>query len=666
MSSVKQEIQTLIQKIKYHDNLYYQTQSPEISDAAYDKLFLKLKKLEAAHPELIQKDSPTQNVGGKVSDKFQKIKHGVPLLSLDSLFAPEDILQFDTRIKKDLGKDQVDYVCEFKFDGVSVSLTYENGLFTKGGTRGDGQVGEDITHNLKTIASLPQKLKGKNPPRYLQLRGEVLFLLADFHNFNSQLAKKGAPIFANPRNATSGTLRQLDSSITAKRPLTLFCYDIMDHSDDLDLQSQSQAIKLLKSYGFTTGDFHPICRRVDDILKIQEEYQVKRDQLPYEIDGLVLKVNDLEDQKILGYKARSPRFAFAFKFAARQEETLVESIVFQVGRTGAITPVANLKPVDISGVTVSRATLHNFEFLENLDARVGDTVKVARAGDVIPAIVQVKIEKRPAHSKKITPPKKCPDCQAPVVQEKSYFYCQNPLACPAQVKWNMVHYGSKRALNIAGLGEETVDLLLKEKKITKISDLYRLTLDDLLGLEGFKEKKSQNLLNALQESKTRPIEKQLFALGIREVGEQTAKLIMAHFGDFKNLLLATQEQLESIDGIGPETARSVLSFFAHPQNKKLIEDLSSLGLFKSSYQGPKANASLSGLTFVLTGELQTFKRSELKGKLESLGAKVSGSVSKKTSYVVVGEKPGSKFDKAKELGVSILSENQVIKMISGV
>lgn len=659
----KEKILNLIKEIKKHDTHYYQKQRPLISDENYDKLLLELKNLESQHPELIMPDSPTQKVSGKASDSFLKIQHKIPLLSLDSLFTLEDMNHFDKRIKKDLNKSEIEYICEFKFDGVSVCLTYENGVLVRAGTRGDGSIGEDVTKNIKTIKNLPHKLSGSNIPQELHLRGEVLFLLKDFIELNKQLAQDKKEPFANPRNAASGSLRQLDHTITAERPLHIFCYTIMHHSDDFIVNTQAQAIQKLKEFGLTTGDFYPVCTSVNEIHKYHHEYQQKRDHLPFEIDGLVIKLNSIEFQKQLGTKARSPRYAFAYKFESRKEKTTVEDIALQVGRTGAITPVALLKPVDIGGVTVSRATLHNFDYTNELDIRVGDFVQVARAGDVIPAITGVDKGNRKSEYKKIQPPDQCPVCHSPITKDKSNYYCTGSYTCPAQIKWNIIHFASKRALNISGLGEETVDLLFEKGMIKNVADLYLLELDDLLNLEGFKQKKSQNLINAINESIKRPIDKQLFALGIREVGEQTARLIMSYCGSFNKLEKCTLEELQEIDGIGPETAQSIIFFLNNPANKEIMSRLKQAGLFKEEFNTNQKNTNLSGLTFVLTGELKNFTRSELKTKLEELGAKVSGSVSKKTSYVVVGENPGSKYNKAKDLGLNILDESEIFNII---
>lgn len=660
----RDRMKVIIADIKKHDVLYYQKQNPEISDAEYDRLFQELKDLENRYPEWIASDSPTQKVSGGVSSGFKKMTHKVPLLSLDSLFTRDDIIAFDKRIRKDLGKDDIAYVAEFKFDGVSVDVVYENGIFVRGATRGDGFIGEDITANLKTISGLPQKLNGKNIPRELHLRGEVFYTLKDFERLNKTLIESGEDAFANPRNAASGALRQLDSRITAKRPLGIFCYTILYHSDDFTVTTQEDALQKLKSFGLPTGDFHRICPNVEAIFQMHDEYQIKRDSLPFEIDGLVFKLNSLPDQETLGFKARSPRYAFAYKFESRKGVTIVDDVAFQVGRTGAITPVAILRPIDISGVTVSRATLHNFDFVEELDVRIGDHVTVARAGDVIPAIVSVEKEKRPAHTKKIQPPQTCPTCGAKTLQDKAHTYCSNTLSCPAQVKWSIVHFASKRALNIAGLGEETVDLLLKNKLISNCADLYDLTQDQLLNLDGFKDKKTQNLIAAVAQSSQQSLDRHVFALGIHDVGEQTAKLLLNHFHNFDSLIQASVEDLENIHGIGPETAKSIVAFFETPSNQKLIARLKKAGLLSGTYGSPSSgDRKFSGLTFVLTGELKKFTRDDMKNEIEKRGGKVSGSVSKKTSYVVVGENPGSKYDKAQELGVPILGEDEITKML---
>lgn len=649
--------------ILHHDRLYYENEKPEISDEEYDHLFHELKKLEETHPEVITKDSPTEKVGGRPARGFAKLSHKVPLLSLDNIFDFDGLTSFDKRVCKALETNSVLYTSEFKYDGVSVALTYENGHFKRGGTRGDGFTGEDITHNLYTIKSLPKKLNGQNIPLTLILRGEVFFTLKDFENLNKALIENSEEPFANPRNAASGSLRQIDSRVTATRPLALFCYDILHRDPPLQKATQSEAHEMLSTWGLPTGPFFKRTSNMVDIQKWQSDCTDKRDQLDFEIDGLVIKVDSLTAQQQLGIKARSPRFAVAYKFPSRKKFTTVDDVAFQVGRTGAITPVAILKPVDISGVTVSRATLHNFDFVHEKDVRIGDHVEVARAGDVIPEIVRVLTDKRPAHSKKITPPQNCPACQTPLYKDKALLYCPNTHSCPMQIKWTLVHFGGKRALNIEGLGEETVDLLLKNRLIHDATDLYRLIKKDLLTLDGFKDKKAENLLEAIHGAVNKPVERAVFALGIHGVGEQTAKILMEHFCEFEKLESATTNDLQRISGIGPETALQIQTFFTNTSNQKLVEGLKSFGFFRQKYAGHRASSKLAGLSFVLTGELAHHSRDEMKKLIEKNGGKVSGSVSKKTSYVVAGENPGSKLDKARELGVKIVDEAGILGMI---
>ena len=672
------KIESLRQQIRQHDELYYQKQKPSISDAEYDKLFRELKALEEAHPELLTPDSPTQKVSGKVQKGFKKITHQTPLLSLDNVFDSEGLKQFDKRIRKELEIEDTDhvlsertadtstleYVVELKYDGVSVSLNYENGNFVNGATRGDGTVGEDITANLKTIKGLPLKLHGKNIPQKLQVRGEALLLLKDFEKLNKDLIAAGEEPFANPRNLTSGALRQIDASITATRPLTLFCYDVLSVSDDVTINSQIEANQELDEWGFPTGQIRKLCTSLSEIEDLRAYIETQREELPFEIDGLVIKIDSFEQQKKLGLKARSPRYAVAYKFASREEITTLDDVVLQVGRTGVITPVAILRPVDISGVTVSRATLHNFDFVKKLDVRLGDQVRVARAGDVIPEVVEVLLNKRPKDATEMIAPKECPSCQTSLVKENVYYFCPNTHHCPAQIQWSLVHFASKRALNIEGLSDKTIELLLAKNEIVDPADLYSLTKEKLLELEGFKNKKADNLLAAIAESRTRPIEKWLFALGIHGVGEEVAKLVMRQFASFAALQKARFEELTTIQGIGPETAESIVSFFANANNQRLVEKLKSQGLLTQTYQGELASQKLGGLTFVLTGELQRHTRDEMKKRLEANGAKVSGSVSAKTSYVLAGENAGSKLDKAKELGVKVIDEAAIEKLLA--
>jgi DNA ligase (NAD+) len=660
---LKKRAEELRALIRRHDALYYERQKPEISDEEYDKLLRELKSLEDTHPELVTKDSPTLKVSGKAAKGFKKIVHTTPLLSLDNVMSHEDLVAFDKRVKKELSRDDVAYTCEYKYDGVSVSLVYADGKFVSGATRGDGTTGEDVTANLKTLKSLPTNLKGHDLPKELQVRGEVLILTRDFEALNKDLIEAGEEPFANPRNATSGALRQIDPAVTARRPLSLFCYDIQHAEGTVDIASQAFANATLKKWGLPTGPMHASCRDAGDIQELYERAAQARDSLPFEIDGIVVKVNSCADQRRLGTKARSPRFAIAYKFPSRKEFTTLDAVAFQVGRTGTVTPVAILKPVDISGVTVSRATLHNMDYVASLDARIGDRVQVARAGDVIPAIVAVDAKHRPGNFRPIEAPKKCPACSTKLVQEDAFLVCPNAHDCPPQLKGAILHFGSKRALNIEGLGDETVDELVSRGIVRDCADLYGLDKERLLGLEGFKDKKAQNLLDGIRASKTAPVEKALFALGILGVGEQTAKILMEHFKTFDALMGASLDDLQRVRGIGPETAASMTDFFSRAVNRKLVQRLKAAGLFSAPYEGPAKSAKFSGLTFVLTGELDRFTRDEMGAKIEELGGKVSGSVSKKTSYVLAGANAGSKLDRAKDLGVKIISEEDVLKMM---
>jgi DNA ligase (NAD+) len=655
----KKSMKELAALIVRHDTLYYQNNQPEIADAEYDRLFRELKDLEERHPELADPKSPTKRVGGKAGTGLKKMKHVVPLLSLDSLFSTDDVKAFDERIRKEW--PEATYACELKFDGLSIDLIYRNGIFVQGGTRGDGETGEDVTANLMTIKNLPRKLHGQVPGE-LHLRGEVYISLADFEKFNKDLIEMGVEPFANPRNAASGALRQIDASITASRPLSIFVYDVL--FGDVTATTQMDVTEQLKSYGLPTGPLTRLCLSVEDIMAVQKEFEGLRDSLPFEIDGLVLKLNELAGQKVLGVKARSPRYAFALKFESRKEETILDGVAFQVGRTGVITPVALLKPVDISGVTVSRATLHNFDFIAEKDVHVGDHVKIARAGDVIPTVVSVDPTKRKKNAKPITAPLTCPSCSTALLREKAFVLCPNTLGCPAQAKWTLVHFAHKRALNITGLGEETVDALMQAELVKNAADLYSLTKDDLLKLEGFKEKKATNLLSELKESLGKPIEKAIFALGIRGVGEETAKLLIARFLTIDALEKAKPQELEAIHGVGPETTQGLLKWFSDPKNLEFIQRLKVAGLFSKAYINTTPSQGVfSGMTFVLTGELPNYSRDEMAEKITAAGGKVTGSVSKKTSYVVAGANAGSKLDKAKELGVTILDEAGILGLM---
>lgn len=664
MSRTVDQIAKLRREIRQHDHLYYVEGKPAISDAAYDRLFEELKSLEFAHPELITPDSPTQRVGGSPLSSLPPFEHRIPLLSLDSLFTQSDVEAFDARIRKSAGIETVDYIVEPKFDGLSVEVVYQNGVFAKAATRGDGVKGEDVTHNVKTIRSLPLTLEGPNIPSELHLRGEVILPLQGFAKLNGRLVEEGEEPFANPRNAASGSLRQLDPTIAAARPLDIYLYDLL-YAANWAPRTHEEVLESLARWGVRINSHYKRVTGVAGILGFHQEIGVLRDKLDYEIDGIVAKVNDLPLQRLLGLRSRSPRFAFAFKFKPREEVTTVEDIVVQVGRQGTLTPVAILKPVDVGGVTVSRATLHNLDIVQKLDVRVGDEVRVARAGDVIPEIIEVHHQARVKSLPLFEMPSRCPVCGAETSREGAYIYCTGGYTCRAQTKWGIIHYASRRAMDIEGLGEETVTSLLEKHLIENVADIYALTRERLLTLEGFKDKKADNLLAGIEASRHQSLPRFLFALGIRHVGEQVAKILIDHFGDLESLMRATPEEIQTVHGIGEEIAASVCDFFASERNRDLIATLFKRGVEPKIAAKKVTGGALSGKTFVFTGELSTMTRTQAQEKVEALGGKATGSVSKSTSYVVAGEAAGSKYEKAVKLGVTILTEEEFNKLING-
>lgn len=650
----QKKIEALRDEITHHDTLYYVLGKPTISDAEYDKLFSELKKLEEAHPELITSNSPTQRVGGAPLDFLPKFTHRVPLLSLESLFTTEEAAAFDKRIRKDSGKEDFQYVVEPKFDGLSIEVVYRDGVFSEAGTRGDGTVGEDATQNVKIIKSLPLKLKKGPVPHELHLRGEVIMPIAGFEKLNKGLIELGEEPFANPRNAASGSLRQLDPRITAKRPLDIFLYGIL-YADSWKPKTQWEVLEQLQAWGLRTNPYRRLCHTVSEISEFHQELYEKRDDLDYEIDGIVAKLNDLTLQAHLGERARSPRWAFAYKFEPRKEITKIEGIAVQVGRQGTLTPVAVMRPVDVGGVTVSRASLHNLDFVNKLDVRIGDEVRIARAGDVIPEVIEVIHTKRKGNPKKFEMPQKCPVCGSKVIQEGSYHLCSAGYTCPAQVKWAIIHYASRDAMDIEGLGRETVELLVEKKIIENVADLYILKKQNLLGLPSFKDKKADNLLSGVEASQTRSLSRFVYGLGIRHVGEEIARILVSHFGNLEALMQSGEEEVQRISGIGPQIAKSLVAYFGDPRNKKLIRLLLERGVAPVSEKVGTSGA-LAGKTFVLTGELTSLSRGEAESKIRALGGHPAGSVSKKTDYVVAGTNPGSKYDKAMKLGVAVLDE----------
>ncbi len=658
-----QRINELRTIIEYHNRRYYQLDDPEISDAEYDRLMQELSRLENLFQEEIDiSDSPTQRVGAPPLEKFESITHRTPMLSLSNAFTEEDIIEFDERIKRFLKTDErFCFVVEPKLDGIAVNLLYEKGYFISGSTRGDGFQGEDITQNLKTISSIPLRIsnaKGISPPDSIEIRGEVYIGKEEFRKINELRENKGEQPFANPRNAAAGSLRQLDSRITAKRPLDIFCY-AMGTVDGTSFESQWKFLQTLSDWGFKVN---PYVSQVKDIYACVDYFNSmteERDRLPYEIDGIVIKVDSIALQNRLGSISRSPRWAIACKFPAIQATTIIENIAIQVGRTGTLTPVAEMKPVHVGGVTVSRATLHNLDEIEKKDVREGDTVIIQRAGDVIPEVVKVVTSKRSGKEKPFTMPARCPECGSEIVRlEGEAAHRCIGLDCPAQIKGNIKHFVSRGGMDIEGLGEKIVSQMLEKELIKDPADLYYLRKDDIMGLERMAGKSAENLLAALEASKNPPLEKFIFALGIRHVGEHVAKILARIFSSVDEIKKTPEEFLRSIPGIGHVIAESIIIFFSQSHNSAIIGKLQRAGItpVKTSIEG--ISNHLVGKTFVLTGTLDNYTRDEARTAIESLGGKVTSSVSKNTDFVIAGKEPGSKFEKAQSLGTRILNEDE--------
>ncbi len=659
-------IAELHEQIRHHDHLYYGLGNPEISDSEYDKLFKALQDLEVQYPALVTPDSPTQRVGGSPLDQFSKVPHDCPLLSLDSVLVLDEVHAFDKRVRKELEVNQVEYAVEPKYDGLSVEIVYEDGLLIRGATRGDGKIGENITPNLRTIRSLPPRLTiDENVPQRIVGRGEVYLRLPDFQTLNRHLTERGEKTFANPRNAASGSLRQLDCRITASRPLVITCYDLMFSSDSSLMHlTHWETVSILKAWGLPVPEQRRVCHDIEEVIVFHQSMMEQREHLPFEIDGIVVKLNSRAHQRQLGEKSRSPRWAIAFKFPPRKELTTVQDIVVSVGRTGALTPIALLTPVEVGGVTIGRATLHNVEEVARKDVRVGDMVTVERAGDVIPDIVErveVPGEQRAAS---FVVPSDCPVCRSAVVQEGPVYYCTGQTVCPAQLKGGIQHFASKGALNIEGLGEKTVAQLVDKFFVKDFSDLYRLTKDQLLSLDGFAERSATQLLVAITQSKTPSFGPFLFGLGIHHVGQHVAHILASQFGSLDEILIATQERLLDIHDIGPEIAQSVVHFFSEPRNVAVLERMKGLGVEVQVVPRETSGhaAPLRGQNFVFTGGLESISRQEAARRIDALGGRVTSSVSQHTTYVVVGKAPGSKFDNAKRVGVEVLDEAEFLEL----
>lgn len=663
-------IEELKDLINEHNYRYYVLNSPIISDSKFDSLFHELQELEAKYPDLITLDSPTQRVGAKPLKSFAQIKHEVPMLSLQNGFNEEDVLAFDKRIHERLDidlKHDIEYVCEPKFDGLSISLFYKNGFLDYAATRGDGEIGEDVTQNAKTISSIPLKLRGANYPKILEVRGEVYIAKADFLKLNARAFEKGEKIFVNPRNAAAGSLRQLDSNITASRHLQIFCYVVARISPDGNLPNKHSAILgLIKEWGFRVNDEIKILKNIAGCLEYFQIMEKKRQKLPYEIDGVVYKVNDISIQQKLGMVSRAPRWALAHKFPAQEEITQVIDIEFQVGRTGALTPVARLNPVFVGGANISSATLHNIDEVHRKDVRIGDSVVVRRAGDVIPEIASVVLEKRPHNTQPVNLPKYCPVCGSDIVKAEGEVLarCSGGLFCKAQRRESIKHFASKTGMNIEGLGDKLVDQLVNIGLVRNITDLYKLTLKQLAALERMGAKSAANIIAAIEKSKNTTLTKFVYALGIREIGIATARNLVNYFGNLENLIQANEEEFKKISDIGPVAALYLVTFFRQKHNVELIKQLQKLGVrWQEDKPHKLEHQPLFGKAFAITGTLNTMTRDEAIEKLQLLGAEVSSSVSKKTSYVIVGKDPGSKLTKAKELGILTLSEMEFLDLL---
>lgn len=640
----------LVEELNRYAQAYYEQDQPLVSDKEYDRLYRELVKLEAEHPEWVRPDSPTHRVGGKVLEGFTKYQHVYPLFSLQDAFSLEELEEFDQRVRKEF--PQVQYVCEIKIDGLSVSLTYEQGVLTVGATRGDGQIGEDITENLRRVQDIPLRL-----PQAVDItvRGECYMPKAAFQDLNQKREQEGEASFANPRNAAAGTLRQLDTKVVSERKLATFLYQV---ASPWSATSQESVLENLDQLGFVVNPLRKTVSTMAEVWEFIQEIQDSRESLPYEIDGMVIKVNDLAVQEELGFTVKYPKWAIAYKFPAEEKEAQLLSVDWTVGRTGVVTPTANLSPVQLAGTTVSRATLHNRDYILEKDIYQGDTVVVYKAGDIIPAVSHVVLKARKEGSQPLEIPTHCPSCQSELEQLKDEvaLRCVNP-QCPAQFRERLIHFASRAAMNIQGLGPSMIDKLFEAQLISRVSDLYRLQLEDLVTLDGVQEKSSQKLLDALEVSKSNSADRLLFGLGIRFVGAKASRLLLEKFESLTALSLASEEEMVSIEGIGPAVAQSLSHYFAHEEAQELLRELEAVGM-NLNYLGQKKveDGILSGQTVVLTGKLSRLKRSEAKAKLEALGAKVTGSVSKKTNLVVAGEDAGSKLTKAQELGIPIQDE----------
>lgn len=672
-AEARKRIDALTRELRHHDELYYVHDRPEIADAEYDRLFHELKELEEEFPELRQPDSPTQRVGGKPLDSLPKAKHLAPMQSLDSSQEEAPLRRFDQRLRDALGEVPVAYVVEPKFDGASIEVVYEDGVLVRAVTRGDGVVGEAVTENARTIRNLPLRLEDgeRAAPRLLALRGEVLMYLEDFERLNEGLIQDGEEPFANPRNASAGALRQLDTARTARLPLRIVLYDVLAVDGDR-FASQWEVREALSAWHLPVADRCVRVESIEEVLEFYGELEEERDRLAYEVDGIVVKLDDLAAREEVGATSHHPRWAYAHKFPPRKEITVLDRIFWSVGRTGVVTPVAMLRPVDIGGVTVSRATLHNLDELERKDVRPKDRVRIQRAGDVIPQVVEVVPpepvpgEKKRRRGRKPKPPKKCPSCGTPLEERRPFVVCPNSFGCPAQLVGRLVHFGSRHALDVEGLGGETAMLLVEKGLVESLPDLFDVRAEQLIELEGFAEKSANALVEAIRRAvDDADLDRFLHALGIPEVGRAVARALAGHFGSFEALRKATPEELQEVDGVGPKMAELIAGFFADPDNAEVLDRLLAGPVsLKSLPKRAAVDGPLADKKFVFTGGLESLSRDEAKERIEALGAKAVGSVSKKTDYVIVGENPGSKADKARDLGVTVLSEEEFTALLN--
>ncbi|ATM20013.1 TPA: NAD-dependent DNA ligase LigA [Raoultella ornithinolytica] len=669
MEPIEQKLTELRTTLRHHEYLYHVMDTPEIPDAEYDRLMRELRELEAQHPDLITPDSPTQRVGAAPLASFSQVRHEVPMLSLDNVFDEESFLAFNKRVQDRLkSSDDLIYCCELKLDGLAVSILYENGVLVQAATRGDGTTGEDITANVRTIRAIPLRLRGDNIPQRLEVRGEVFLPQAGFEKINEEARRTGGKVFANPRNAAAGSLRQLDPRITAKRPLTFFCYGVGALTGGELPESHSGRLQQFKAWGLPVSDRVTLCHTPEEVLTYYRKVEEDRPNLGFDIDGVVIKVDSLALQEQLGFVARAPRWAVAFKFPAQEQMTFVRDVEFQVGRTGAITPVARLEPVHVAGVLVSNATLHNADEIERLGLRIGDKVVIRRAGDVIPQVVNVVLSDRPEETREIVFPTHCPVCNSDVerVEGEAVTRCTGGLICGAQRKEALKHFVSRRALDVEGMGDKIIDQLVEKEYVHTPADLFRLTAGKLTGLDRMGPKSAQNVVTALEKSKATTFARFLYALGIREVGEATAAGLAAYFATIEALEQATIEELQKVPDVGIVVATHVFHFFAEENNRDVIAQLRAEGV---NWPAPvvvnaeEIDSPFAGKTVVLTGSLSQLSRDDAKARLMALGAKVAGSVSKKTDLVIAGEAAGSKLAKAQELGIAVIDEAEMLRLL---